>query len=196
MNNGDREAFSVLGTLSTKDSPMVRITIGHFHDKMVGRNMDQDDLVGLPDATWAGDTVRIWDVLADVARQHPIMAALGMWYVFAPNSHPLWAWHALSLVHLRDEEGLPSSKIAFAGATHELMCYAIDPASSPPDFAFKLLWKNLHPADFVQQFVAPDDELALIKVKGILETLVVPEKIVLDSDGRSRWNRVLRGEGE
>jgi len=58
---------------------------------------------------------KIWDVA--FAGQGP---CLGQWLIFAPWAHPVWQYHILSLIHLRDVEGESP-----AGSRTSLGCTAI-----------------------------------------------------------------------
>ena len=87
-------------------------------------------------------------------------AALGNWFIEAPNQSPAWRHYMLSLIHLRSIEGVPPAHIRVPGATHEFMMMAMDPDPAPDPLNPKT-WSYLRPVNLEQQVVLPSDEAAI-----------------------------------
>lgn len=120
-------------------------------------------------------------------------ATLGAWLLDCPGAHPFWRFHTLNLVHLRELEGQPPVRLAFPGASHELLVLALDPhhdAELTP-----LDWKTcahfMMPPDASVQFVAQDDEAALhvaeLAARAVAEGVLIP-----DSDYASHWEGTIQ----
>jgi hypothetical protein len=112
-------------------------------------------------------------------------ATLAMWLVHCPGAHVFWSYWWIGLVHLRPIEGEDPAALQFNGATHELMCLAQDPATSPdPDDARSI--RVLHPLDWAVQFEATDaigERVLDAVVRAIMSGDVSP-----DTDFRSFWS--------
>src|SRR4029077_7173447 len=81
-------------------------------------------------------------------------ACLGMWLIHAPQSHLIWPWRLISVIHLRDIPGVTAATKRYAEATHELMVLSIDPEACPnpdPD-APDNHYPTLRPIDVAEQF--------------------------------------------
>lgn len=144
---------------------------------------------------------QIWNVterartLAGPNRQDD--ASLGAWFTHAPWMAPLgaWHWHYSGLIHLRDMPGQSKpATIAFPGATHEFICFAIDPTFHVDlDAEVFAQPKFLSPMSISQQFIARNDAEALGRVEQGLH-LVVNGRLSLESDGRHVWRAFLTGK--
>jgi hypothetical protein len=91
------------------------------------------------------------------------------WWLLTGPWHPLWPQFVLSVVSLRDVEGVPPAKLHFPGATHELLVLALNPDDGPTatvhtaqtleQGGFRAVGGHLEPADVVHQFTATDEEM-------------------------------------
>lgn len=116
------------------------------------------------------------------------------WLVYSPLSHPFWAWHFIAMVHLRDVPDQEQDPIKdFAEATHEVMCFAIDPSKDLPDPDNWMEREDgifLSPPDWVVQFHVHSDQQA----QGVLEAIMraVTGGQSVDSDLRSWWQTSIQ----
>lgn len=116
------------------------------------------------------------------------------WLLHSPMSHPFWAWHFIAMVHLRDVPGQekPPHK-AFPAASHEIMCFAINPDKplpDPDDWAARADGIFLSPPDFVVQFEVLSDEHAAGVLDAVMQTAV--KGMSVDSDLRSWWDTSIK----
>lgn len=121
---------------------------------------------------------------------------LGSWLVHVPGAHPFWSWWLMSVVHLREVEGVPVVR-QYPEAEYEFLILAInpdaedglDPDDWPPTTANDEPWM-LWPPDVVEQFHGVDDETA----KNILDlgvAAVMDGAVSPDSDYRRWWRESL-----
>lgn len=86
-------------------------------------------------------------------------ASVAIWFLDCPNQSPGWRHFILGCVHLRPIEGVKTALVNEPGATHEIILYALDPATHPeplnPD-----TWGRLEPLNLIQQIIVPSDGLA------------------------------------
>jgi len=87
------------------------------------------------------------------------VSGIGNWFIEAPNQSPAWQHYLLSGVHLRPIEGVKPAVIAFPGATHEFMMYALAPDRKPEPLDDST-WSFLTPHNLSEQFTARDDATA------------------------------------
>jgi hypothetical protein len=119
--------------------------------------------------------------------------------IFAPGAHPMWSWHILMAISLRDVDGQPPAHKRYPEATHELMVYALDPGHPvpdprawqlPPDDGAPRPLQLLQPPDAVVQFHVDDDrhatEIVALAAEACTKGLLVP-----DSDHRGMWDRSI-----
>lgn len=118
----------------------------------------------------------------------------GSWLLFAPYAHPMWQYHVLYVVKLREVPGAPPVQLAFPGANHEVGVLALNPEYQPytPEGYCALMRKPdrdfspwLMPHDACEQFECTDEEaklLGLYSAWGCANGFLVP-----DSDYRSSW---------
>lgn len=114
-------------------------------------------------------------------------ATIGNWMIHAPWMHPFWSWHYLSLVHLRELDGVSPPNMQFPEATHEFLVLALNPEHEPD-------WGKLYyltPPSITQQFIAENDAQALEWIELILPQIAEGE-LSVDSDFRSTWFHFLR----
>lgn len=112
------------------------------------------------------------------------------WLLHAPGAHPLWHWHSVSAVALRDFPGVPPAKLQAVGNSHEIMIAAIDPKWDPMPHIDRLEVSDygrsqLQPMNLVHQVSALNDEqcdeLVFLLVRGFVQGLSSP-----DDDFRTR----------
>lgn len=150
-----------------------------------------------PDFEGGGGAVRVWRIAESAKSTPDHAAALGSWVIDGPF-HPLCHQWVLSVIHLRDIEGVRPAHRQFPEADHELMILSLNPDRPVDIDAFEATgtWgdpnvpKFLTPADLQYQFGGLTDaqavEIAEAAIRGILAGDYSP-----DSDHRSRWIRVL-----
>lgn len=121
--------------------------------------------------------------------------------VFAPQAHPMWSWHIIFAVSLRDVEGQDQTPYKeYKEATHELMVWAIDPNHLAPD---PRAWpapgsKDLHllrPPDCVVQFHVESDDHA-VKVVDLCAKACTTGLLVPDSDYALTWRASIRATAQ
>lgn len=122
-----------------------------------------------------------------------IRETVATWLLEAPFAHPLWHYHYLGAIRLRDVPGLPPPKRYFHGATHELSVFALNPEHQPYNVRkflriarnFGLASVILTPSDVSLQFEATDVEVAKLSVASAWA--VTQGRLIPDSDGRYSW---------
>lgn len=120
---------------------------------------------------------------------------LAYWIIRAPQSHPLWWWYSMTIIHLRPIAGVKPAHIEIPGATHELALIALNPEQPVPNLEemeagnFSSL-KHLSPPNLIQQFQVPNDAYAWYlgetAVKAIVDGIISP-----DTDFRSQWEQAI-----
>lgn len=108
---------------------------------------------------------------------------LPSWIASAAYAHPMWSHYVILCVALRDIPGVPKATVHLAGATHEVMVFALDPDSQP---AVNDMPRMLHPANFVAQFIEPDDVSAAARVQQAVQD-VIDGTLNPDTDFRRAW---------
>ena len=122
---------------------------------------------------------------------------LNGWLLFAPYAHPMWAFHLMYVIQLRNSDGVQPAKRAFPEATHEIGVLALYPEEQPytvEQLENRMRSKRkplpyLSPPDVVVQLQCTDDEarkLASAAAWGCCYGHLIP-----DSDGQSAWTPVL-----
>ena len=122
-------------------------------------------------------------------------ATLSLWIISAPQSHPLWWWYTLSVIHLRPIDGVKPATITLPGASHEFILVALNPEEPVPDLDamergdFRSIC-SLTPPNLVEQFEVRNDAEALrfgeMAVEAIVHGIVSP-----DTDHRAVWRRMI-----
>lgn len=157
-------------------------------------------LVPWPEPDFTGPFGKAWDVTGAKLSNQSVVAIdafMGGWLLYAPAAHPLWNWHVLMGIHLRDVEGQSSPPhLRFPGATHEIICLAINPEKEgglhPGDAN---TFHYLRPPDFAEQIILPRDahcaELLSLGAHAVVDGMLVP-----DSDFRGAWQASLNATAE
>lgn len=118
--------------------------------------------------------------------------------IFAPQAHPLWSWHVMMGVALRDVPGVPEAHRHYAEAEYEMMIWALDPNHPPPDPRAWPLPGGLHllnPPDAVVQFHGTGDDGAA-QVLELCAHAVADGVLVPDSDHAGAWLRTVKATAE
>jgi hypothetical protein len=86
-------------------------------------------------------------------------ATIATWFLHCPRQSPAWDRYGLSIVSLRDIDGVPPANVRVLGATHEVLLLAFDPKHEPraddPN-----TWVALRPINVCEQVTLPDDDAA------------------------------------
>lgn len=138
----------------------------------------------------AGSAAALW--LCGEDDPGKMRASLGAYLVCAPQAHPFWSWHVLSIIHLRETPELgPANRVDFPGATHEVLSVALSPdydaGLDPDDIS---TWVMLRPEDVVHQVMLADDEQAS-ELLGLAAKAVAEGMLIPDSDWQTTWERIL-----
>jgi hypothetical protein len=122
-------------------------------------------------------------------------ATVSSWLLNRPGAHPWWEWWIVTVVCLRDVQGLAPAARIYPEAAYEFQILTIDPDHFPapdPDFVDDG-YTYLHPPDVIEQFHGIDDaqaeQLCLSAIREILEGGISP-----DETFRDQWNKLLRAK--
>lgn len=104
---------------------------------------------------------RAVEVLVELEDGDPPEWAAGVttWFLDVPGQTPFWRHYLLSVIHLRDLDGVPPAVIRIPHATHELMLWALDPRPGPVP-TDHTTWSILRPFNVAEQLQLPSDESA------------------------------------
>lgn len=97
----------------------------------------------------------------------------------------MWHSYHLSCSHLRPSPPLPPPRFYLAGATHELIVAALDPAERR--------WldapvRGMLPLEFAAQFIAQTDDWAIARCERSVR-LIVEGRLSPDGTARLQWVR-------
>lgn len=143
-------------------------------------------LTEAPDPDLRGGAGRAWRVQPK-AETPAHVANLAHWVVFAPSYHMIFRWYAISVIHLRDIEGVPPAVKHHADVTHEVVVAVL---AEDPDWTDSIKTPMATPVNVSQQFVAENDADAVSTV-GLLVRAVVDGCLSPDSDYRKLWTKML-----
>lgn len=87
-------------------------------------------------------------------------ATLASYFLTCPKQSPAWDSYLLSVIHLRDIEGVKPAHKRFPEATHEVLLMALDPDSNPGPLNLESFSHYLTPINLTQQVQLNDDEEA------------------------------------
>lgn len=138
-----------------------------------------------------GNGVRAWN-RADIPHTMPDHdASLSQWLLHVPWSHPIWPWHILSIIHLRDLPGAEPAHKKYPDAEYELLIGAINPKKCPnPDPDSREGYPILSPLGVSEQFHGLKD--AEIPAFGeALVKAIIAGAISPDEDYWSMWHRLI-----
>lgn len=145
-------------------------------------------------ATFEGLAGKVWEVTGQPPADDPrVDAKIGSPYViFAPGAHPLWSWHLMVAIALRDLPGVPPSTRHYPEAQYELVVLALHPDHEAPDPRHWPLpgVKHLEPPDVVTQFHGVTDEQAaeilVLCAQACADGILIP-----DEDHRATWHTTV-----
>ena len=87
---------------------------------------------------------------------------LATWFLDCPGQAAVWRCYGLSIVHLRPIPGESRpARLAFPGATHEMILVAFDPDESPEESRPRS-WRILSPLNVSHQVILPSDAAAVM----------------------------------
>jgi len=123
-------------------------------------------------------------------------ASLVMWLIEGPH-HPLWRWHALTAIHLRDLPGVRPAQKSYPQAEYEIGIHSVDPECEVDVDSIEAgtsMLKFLRPPDLIHQFHGvTDNEVIQITVRII--SLIVAGEASPDVDYQSFWKKIIDGTG-
>lgn len=144
--------------------------------------------------TFEGAAGKVWTFAPPPPDDDPRHATtIGDAYlIFAPGAHPLWSWHVLMGVALREVPGVSPPVLQYPDAEYEVMVWALDPGHPAPDPRHWPLpgLQLLQPADAVVQFDGTGDDGAAELLKLCAEACAVGI-LIPDSDHRESWSRTV-----
>lgn len=116
-------------------------------------------------------------------------AGVEVWLVKAPWAHPWWHSYVIMLFHLRPMAGVDNPKLYVAGATHEIIIFALD---NDQPVALDKPWAKamLHPCNFAAQFIAAGDTAAALKVQECVQNIVLGI-LSPDTDHIQSWGAIF-----
>ena len=143
--------------------------------------------------------IRVWRIRDSAKTLPDHEAALASWLIEGPF-HPLWNQWQLSVIHLRDIEGVKPAFKQYPEAEYEFLIVSLNPdrrcdvdeLESTGNWGDPAVPKFLTPADVTKQFDGVTDrqavEIGEAAIRGIVSGELSP-----DSDFRSAWERLIDG---
>lgn len=111
--------------------------------------------------------------------------------------HPLWKWHYIYLVHLRDVEGLPLAKKHYIDAQYEIGIWAIKSDEEKEVDIDKMeegkgegKGRLLSPQNLAKQFNCVNDAQALMVLENFVD-MMVKGLLSPDTDYRSSQESII-----
>lgn len=119
-------------------------------------------------------------------------ATLAVWLIEGPH-HPIWRWHTIHAVHLRDIPGVRPASKHYSDAEYEIGINSVDPEFEVDVDSIEAgvsTLKFLRPTDLVHQFHGVTDvEAANITLD--MTTTILIGKASPDVDFSSFWGRFI-----
>jgi hypothetical protein len=148
-----------------------------------------------PMPKFKGNFAEVWSI--DLTKAKSIegvpkekQGLIAAWVIYAPQSHPLWPWLRLTLIHLRPIEGLDDPKIHLEGATHEIVLTALDPKHYPPPLD-DIPGNYLTPHNFAAQLLCTSDEAAIKAVEELAMKPLAKGHLNPDTDAIRAWAAIF-----
>lgn len=118
---------------------------------------------------------------------------LRQWYINGPY-HPLWEWWVVSVISLKDVEGVPPAHKQYPEAEYEFTIWSLDGVPNIDtcdrgDLENRGFKSYLHPADVTFHFHKVTDEQAKQICDGAVDLIVRGQSC--DSDYRQFWLNAL-----
>ena len=147
-----------------------------------------DTSFGLPGRV-AGEKYKWRAWKTNFERTGATRATLSQYLVHCPHLHAFWSYWWISLIHLRDMEGVGPAVRDFENAEHEISVYAQDPQLEPdPDVMDTA--RFLLPVDVNEQIQGLSDGEAVDVLKMLVER-VIEGRLAPDSDFRRLWRPAI-----
>jgi hypothetical protein len=142
-----------------------------------------------------GAAGRATEIVIELEESDPpdVAGTVAAYFFDCPGQSPAWRHYHMSVIHLRPIPGVKPATVERAGATHEVMLFALDPAKRPaPDDMST--WSYLRPTNFVGQLRLEDDDeartVARLLARAIAEGALWAEPPL--SGQREPWESQLR----
>lgn len=152
--------------------------------------LDEESTLRDPDSE--GSCGRAWK-LQPAAPLPQQIATLSTWLVNRPGAHPFWEWWTVTVVHLREVDGLPEAARVYPEAEYEFQIRTLDPEVSPtphPDMVDEG-YDYIDPPDVIEQFHGINDRqaqaLCSMAIQEILDGHLSP-----DENFRAEWDKLIR----
>lgn len=116
-------------------------------------------------------------------------ATLSSYLVHCPNLHAFWSYWWVSLIHLREVEGIQPAVRDFENAEHEISVYAQNPEIEPDPDSMKTV-AVLLPVDVTEQVHGLTDGEAVDVLQMLVER-VIDGSLSPDSDFRRFWKPAI-----
>lgn len=121
--------------------------------------------------------------------------ARGTWLINSPIWHLAWTQYILGVVSLEDHPDLPSAKLKFQGATHEMFVMALHPEHKQTIQTVQEHCKTgalpfLKPVNISEQFECTDDEIrqvAWLAGRAVVHGHLAPEPPLGYESFRENW---------
>lgn len=127
----------------------------------------------------SGDFGRAWRVDLEKRSPEERKSSLELWAVHRPGTYPFAEWFIVSVVSLKQLEGLPPAWRKYPEAEFELMVMMTDPAQGAIDADAKDLSFKVISCEIVEQFHGTDEaqakELGRLAVKAVVNGLAQPD---------------------
>lgn len=124
-------------------------------------------------------------------------ACLASWMIHAPGQSPAWSHYLLTIIHLRELDGVPAN-IVVPGSSHEMMLVALDSEKSPKADDWDSI-RMLSPINAEAQFfVGSDDDAVTLGEKCVLAICdgVMPAEPAFPGLGQQAWQKVVTDTAE
>ena len=135
---------------------------------------------------------RIYPGRHEEARQGGTQIAV--WFLHLPGAHPLWDRYMFSVIHLRDQEGMPPATKEREDDTHEVVLMPLDPEKGPRVEDLDSM-SALTPPNVAAQFRSASDEEASDVAETVAWALVrgtLPVEPVGIRGAEEGWRRMVR----
>lgn len=143
--------------------------------------------------------IRIPDIKGPVAKVWKIpdptiykeKATLIMYLIESTRFHPVWNHWVISMIHLRDIEGVKPAHKLYSNAEYELMGISINPEECPnPDPSKPEEFRYLRPMDLSIQFNGLTDEQVKVMCTEMMN-LVTTGHLSPDQDFEGHWMEII-----
>lgn len=137
-----------------------------------------------------GRVGRAWKVSIPPGSPSDWSATVASYLVNVVGAHPFWTWWAVSVVSLRQIEGVAPAHKSYPEAEYEFLIVTINPEHPPDPDAVGDGYRFLMPPDVVEQFHGLNDE-EVAKLCMMSASIIVQGKASPDQDWRSWWKAAI-----